>query len=152
MSYDNGYVKSYQIGAFGATGGMDFGDTGDLAEVIAVPKSGPNSTTPGVGLRGRVIGVTIVNVTETFVGTTSGGQVLVGSAADTNAYYQTVAATLSGSSPAVAGSVFLPDDGSKVDIPAGETLFTITCVDAVGGSITGIADVIVDIMWYGPGR
>jgi len=151
MSYDNGYVRTYQIGAFGSTGGMDFGNTGDLTEIIAVPLDGPNSTTPGVGKRGRVVGVTICNVTETFVGTTSGGRVLVGSAGDTDAYYATVAATLSGSSPAVGASVFLPDDGSKVDIPAGETALTITCVDCVG-SPTGTADVVVEILWYGPAQ
>ena len=152
MSYDNGYITTYHFGASDSLAGIDFGAGSDTVRVLTPPTDGPDSTTPGSGKRGRVVGVTIGNVTETFVGTTTGGRVLVGSSGDTDLYYATVAATLSGSAPAVAGSVFLPDDGSQIDIPAGETAFTVTLQACVGGSITGIADVTLEILWFGPNR
>jgi|GEM_PF-4337766 len=143
MSYDNGRVTSYLFQ------GVDFGDTGDASEVIMPPKDGPNTTNPGAGRRGRVVGVSLFNISETFVGTTSGAAIQVGDGSDADLYFDSGNTTLAGSSPAVNTGLWLPDDGSKVDIPGGETAVTVTFVDAVGGSITGIADVLLEIEWFG---
>jgi hypothetical protein len=143
-SYDNGRVTGYLFQA------VDFGGGSDLTEVIMPPKDGPDTTTAGSGRRGRVVGVSLFNISETFVGTTSGAAIQVGDGSDADLYFDTGNTTLAGSSPAINTGLWMPDDGSKVDIPAGETAVTITFVATVGGSVTGIADVLVEIEWFGP--
>ncbi|MDD5084202.1 MAG: hypothetical protein PHT88_04745 [Candidatus Moranbacteria bacterium] len=134
MAYDNPSRMQYTIAA------NDFGGGADTTQIV----SGP------AGKRGRVKHVLIYDVTETFVGTTSGGQVLVGKSGDTDAYFVSSAPVLAGSSPAVGASVVLvnqltPSDATE--IPA-DTPVHITCVKTVGGTVTGIASVDVSIDWY----
>jgi hypothetical protein len=132
MSYDNPTRMQYQIEA------NDFGGGSDTTQVV----SGPS------GMKGIVRHVHIYDVTETFVGTTTGGQVLVGKSGDPNAYFESDHTQLQGSSPAVAESLMLNDTLTGYnEIPA-DTPVHITCVAAVGGSVTGIASVDVAIDWY----
>jgi len=117
---------------------VDFGDSVDVTEVISVPN----------GKFGRVAGAHVFNVTETFVGTTTGGAVLVGDGSDANLYYDSGTSLLSGSAPAVGGADWLPDTVASIEIPSSEDALTITLQACVGGTVTGICDVQVEIDWY----
>jgi hypothetical protein len=132
MSYDQRERIQYTIAA------NDFGGGADVTQAIKGP----------AGKRGKVAYAHIYDVTETFVGTTSGGQVLVGLSGDTNAYFETDDSLLAGSAPAVAAAVVLPTILTGYnEIPA-DTAVLITLVATVGGSVTGIASVDVMIDWY----
>jgi len=140
MSYDKGIPMSY---TFAAT---DFGAS-DATEVIAVPTDGPNSTTPGQGLRGRVMGVTIMEVTEDFAGSSTDAGVQVGDGSDADAYYDS--GLVLDETVDIGESVYLKDDGAQIDIPAGESSVTVTFVAATG-TPTGIATAVVHVLWFGP--
>jgi len=117
---------------------FDFGAAaGDATEVIQGP----------AGKYGRVKRAHVYNVTETFVGTTSGGQILVGDGSDANAYFDSGITLLAGSSPAVAAAADVPDTVASIEIPADQAI-TVTLKECVGGTITGIADVSVTIEWF----
>lgn len=134
MSYDNPERISYVIAA------NDFGGGADTTQVVAGP----------AGKRGRVAYVHVFDVTETFVGTTTGGQVLVGKSGDTNAYFESDHTKMQGSAPAVAAALMLTNTLTPSDdlvIPA-DTAVHITCVATVGGTVTGIASVEVFIDWF----
>ena len=140
MSYDKPIALTY---SFPAT---DFGAS-DATEVIAVPTNGPSSAVPGVGLRGRIMGVTIREVTENFAGSSTDAGVQVGDGSDADLYYDS--GLVLDENVDIGESVFLKDDGSQVDIPAGESNITVTFVAATG-SPTGIATVDVHVLWFGP--
>ena len=135
MSYDNPERVSYYIAA------NDFGGGADTTQVVAGP----------AGKRGRVAGVHVFDVTETFVGTTTGGQVLVGLSGDTNAYFESDHTEMQGSAPAVGAALYLANtldaESKDIIIPA-DTAVHITCVATVGGTVTGIASVQVDVDWF----
>ena len=99
------------------------------------------------GKFGRVRQAHFYNVTETFVGTTSGGQVLVGDGSDTNAYFDSGVTVAAGSVPAVAAALDIPDTVASLEIPADQAL-TVTLVECVGGTITGTCDTSITIDWY----
>jgi len=100
------------------------------------------------GLRGHVALVQIDKVTETFVGTTTGGGVYVGLTGNTDAYFASNLTQLKTSAPAVGVPVNLVDTLTGYnEIPA-DTEVYITCIATVGGTVTGIADVTVYIDWY----
>ena len=99
------------------------------------------------GKYGRVRQAHIYNVTETFVGTTSGGQVLVGDGTDTTAYFDSGVTVLASASPAVAAAKNVPDTVASIEIPADQSI-TVTLVECVGGTITGVADTSITIDWY----
>lgn len=138
MSYDNRQVVSYHFA------GIDFGAGANITRVLAVPTDGPNSTTPGVGCRGRVVGGTIHNITEDFAGSTSDAGVQVGDGSDADKYFDS--GLILDESVDIGESVNLKDDGAQVDIEAGRTSITVTFVVAVG-TPTGIADVTLNIAW-----
>lgn len=116
----------------------DFGDTGNHVELIRGP----------LGSYGRVLGLDLFNISETFVGTTTGAGITVGDGSDANAYFDSGLLVLLGSSPAINTGIWMPDTVSTtIEIPANQEL-TVTFVDAVGGAITGIADVNLHIAWY----
>lgn len=141
MSYDNGRVTTYVFA------GHDFGTGTDIVDTIAVPLDGPSTVTPGQGRGGKVVGVTVYNVTEVFAGSTLDAGVQVGDGATDGLYYDTGLAL--DESVDLLESVWLADTGSKVDIPAGETTLTITFQSATG-TPTGIANVALEVQWYGP--
>ena len=78
--YDNILRESrlYQVRA------NDFGGGADTTTKVIGP----------AGKRGRVSSVWIDHVTETFVGTTTGGGVYVGKSGDTDAYFKSNLTTL----------------------------------------------------------
>jgi len=141
--YDNPNVLSYHFAV------IDFG-AGD-ERLIAVPLDGPDSASPGVGKRGRVLGCLIHNVAEAFEGTTSGGGVQVGDGSDADVYYDSGLVldddTAGNLDIDVGSSAYLLDDGAQIDIPGGRTDITVTFNVAVG-SPTGQADVELFIAWY----
>ena len=139
-SYDKGFVISYPFVA------TDFGAS-DATEVIAVPTNGPNSTSAGTGLRGRIMGVTIMEITEDFAGSTTDAGVQVGDGSDADVYYDS--GLVLDETADIGESVFLKDDGAQIDIEAGRTSVTVTFVASVG-SPTGIATAMVHILWFGP--
>lgn len=134
MSYDSfdNELRLYQVRA------NDFGGGADTTTKVIGP----------AGKRGRVKSVWIDHVTETFVGTTTGGGVYVGKSGDTDAYFKSDLTTLKTSAPAVGIPVNLADTlTGDLEIPA-DTEVHITCIATVGGTVTGIADVNVQILWY----
>ena len=135
MSYDNleSEKRLYAVRA------NDFGGGTDTTTKVIGP----------AGKRGRVKSVWIDHVTETFVGTTTGGGVYVGKSGTTDAYFKSNLTALKGSAPAVGIPVNLADTLTTVDleIPA-DTEVYITCIATVGGTVTGIADANVLIHWY----
>jgi len=133
MAYDARKRTSYHFAA------IDFG-AGLVSRVIAVPLDGISTASPGVGRRGSVAGATVHNVTEDFAGTDAGIQ--VGDGTDVDVYFDS--GTVLDATVDTGESVYLLDDGSKIDIEAGRTNITVTFADAV---TTGIADVTLDIDW-----
>lgn len=132
MSYDVRERRQYVVRA------NDFGGGADTTTKIIGPS----------GKRGVVSGVWIDHVTETFVGTTTGGGVYVGLSGDTDAYFKSNLTTLQGSAPAVGVPAELADTLTGYnEIPA-DTQVYITCIATVGGVVTGIADANVTIDWY----
>jgi len=132
--YDNPDLFSYTFLA------IDFGN-GLVSRLLAVPTDGPDSSTPGVGKRGRVLGALIHNITEDFSGTDAGVQ--VGDGSDVDLYYDS--GTVLDATVDIGETLWLLDDGAQIDIPGGETGITVTFADAV---TTGIADVALFIAWY----
>lgn len=133
--YDQPDIFTYHFPA------VDFGDSSNTTYVIAVPLD-----SNGIGKAGKVIGATIKRVTEDFVGDTSDAGVQVGDGSDADKYFDS--GLVLGETVDVGESVWLVDDGAQVDIEAGRTSITVTCVATVGGSITGIADVELHIGWF----
>ena len=133
MGYDqNRDRRSYKVTQ------NDFGGGADTTLKVVGP----------AGKKGIVAGVYIDRVTETFVGTTTGGKVMVGLSGDTNAYFESDHTVMRGSAPAVGTPINLADTLTGYnEIPADTTVF-ITCVATVGGLVTGIADATVVIDWY----
>ena len=131
--YDKPERIQYTIAAF------DFGGaSATLTQVVAGP----------AGKRGKVAYAHVYDVTETFVGTTTGGGVWVGLSGDTDAYFKNSITSLAGSSPAVAAAKMLTNSLTGYnEIPA-DTPVHISLVECVGGTITGIASVDVIIDWY----
>ena len=136
MAYDDGRLNmSYHLGAVDAGAGL-------VTRLIAVPTDGPDTTTPGSGRRGRVQGVLLHNIAEDFDATAIGVQ--VGDGTDVDLYYDTGLAITTDGTADVGDSLWLPDDGSAVDIPSGRTDITVTIADSV---TTGIADFEIFITW-----
>lgn len=134
MAYDNlnSEERQYVVRA------NDFGGGADTTTKVIGP----------AGKRGRVKSVWIDKVTETFVGTTTGGGVYVGKSGDTDAYFKSDLTTLKTSAPAVGIPANLSDTlTGDTEIPA-DTEVYITCIATVGGAVTGIADANVLINWY----
>ncbi len=99
------------------------------------------------GYRGKVVAVTIIDVFEAFVGTTSTGPLDVGiQAGDQDAYAisEQVSATLSVADATEALSV---KEGVVGTIPSAKDLI-ITYNKNVGGSITGQATFLVTIKYF----
>ena len=128
---------------------VDFGTGADVTKVIQLPTVPTRDSGQTQKFNGaHVVGAMISNVTEDFVGTTTGAGVRVGDGTDDDKYYdsgQVMAADVD-----IGEALFLADDGAAVDIASGASTVgsvTITWVMAVGGSITGIADVtlIIDL-------
>lgn len=140
---------------------VDFGAGANITRVLAVPLDGKNARIPGVGMRGRVVGALVHNVTEDFAGSTSDGRILVGTGAADGTYFSTFLTTALGNvldeTLDIGESVYLLDQGPaagtdpdgfrQVDIPGARTNITVTFVVLVG-TPTGIADVTLDIDWY----
>ena len=132
MAYDDRTTRKYTVVA------NDFGGGADTTTKVIGP----------AGMKGKVRGVVIDKVTETFVGTTTGGGVYVGLSGDTDAYFKSNLTTLKTSAPAVGIPTNLADTLTGYnEIPA-DTEVHITCIATVGGSVTGIADATVYIDWY----
>lgn len=132
--YDNPRNSSIHFAA------VDFGAGSNEARVIAVPLD-----ENGIGMRGRVKGALIHNVTEDFAGSSSDAGVRVGDGSDDDKYYDS--GLVLDETVDIGESVYLVDDGAAVDIEAGRTNITVTFVVAAG-TPTGIADVELFIDWY----
>ena len=118
----------------------DFGTGSNITSVIAVPLD-----SNGIGKAGRVIGVTIYDVTENFAGSTLDAGVQVGDGSDADKYYDS--GLVLDETVDTTESVYLVDDGAQVAIEAGRTSVTVTFNSATG-TPTGIACVAVHIGWY----
>ena len=122
MSYDNPTTVAHSYSA------VDFGTA---SEVYASLK-GP------LGKKGRITSV-IVTATEVF---TTGGDVLLGIAADGAEYVNMPLATLAATDTLVSTAAQIV----LADLPA-DTQIEITW-SATGGTPTGIADVQIVVDWY----
>jgi len=139
-AYDNSKLRSYVFPV------RDFGAGSDTTEVIAPPLTGRDTGNSGTGARGRVRGYTIMAITEDFVGTSTSAGVSVGDGSTAGLYYDDGLPL--DSTVDIGESLYVLDNGSAVDIPGGETAITVTFTQGVGGSITGIATIVLDIEWF----
>jgi len=99
------------------------------------------------GKRGKVIDALVYDITEAFSGTTTGAQVLVGTVADTNAFFESTASLLE--TVAVDGVVRLTNSlaGAPLEIGRDESVL-ITFVAPTGTTPTGKGLIDVIIEWY----
>jgi len=129
MAYSNPDRRSYVFPA------VDFG-AGNTSHSFQGPK----------GKAGRLVAIHL-SASETFTNTTTQGQILVGTGADTDAYalmnLGTTAATDSVSSD---DGVTDTDAILSADIPA-DTQVEVTCVAPTGGTPAGIGTVTVLVDW-----
>lgn len=127
MSYDKGLQIDYNLGL------VDFGNGNTTYDI-----TGPT------GKRGRVKAVSLI-CTETFNAVTTPAHVLVGTAADTDAYVDYTVGELA----AGAGVVKTDESGLTIvaDLPA-DTEARISCIAPTGGTPAGIAYTTVTIVWY----
>ncbi len=97
------------------------------------------------GYRGKVVGVSLYDTTEAFVGTTSRGPVQIGiQGGDANAYAETEQPITLGVDAAEALQVH---EGVIGVIPAADDVLVTGPIN-VGGSITGICTVTVTIQYF----
>lgn len=150
--YDNRQMISYVLEA------MDWDVPS--AEVIAVPRINIDVDGTAVYARGLVVGVTIIDVTETFDDTTTDSGVIVGDGSDTNRYFASPTAAGEGTnSTASSASVWLPHDDAvardeinginntaATDV-TGQTAITVTSVESTGGTPAGKGRAIVHVAW-----
>lgn len=108
----------------------DFGDGWD--ENIKAP----------TGYKGKVMGVAIYGITETFNATTTPARVDVGNAADSDAYY--VGGTIG---LAAAATPAHPEGSFRDFIPGGST-FIVKGVAPTGGTPAGRSRCAVTIAWF----
>lgn len=140
------YVVSYQTSA------LDWG--AGATEVVAVPSINASSVNTAVRARGRVIGVTILNVTEAFTDDTKAAGFQVGDGSDVDRYFDVDTTAGQGFAElGIAASTYLLHDGSiRQDInsaPVGTEVasLTFTAVSPTGGTPAGKAQAIVHIAW-----
>ena len=129
MSYDNAEVRQY------AFRGIDFGGS-TVAHTIQVPN----------GRSGRVIGVTISNVSEDFAGSSSDAGVSVGDGTTVGKYFASGLVLDETVDIADLAILELEDTGSAVKIEDGRSTVTVTFT-AAAGTPTGTADATVVIAW-----
>jgi hypothetical protein len=118
---------------------VDFGGASSVTRVIAVPLD-----VNGIGMRGKVLGARVHNITENFAGTTDAG-VQVGDGSDADKYFDS--GLVLDENVDTGESVYLLDDGAQVDIEGGRATVTVTFVAATG-TPTGIADVDINVAWW----
>lgn len=135
MSYDNPRKRmSYHFED------VDISSGADTTQTIAVPTDGTQ------GRSGRVTDIVISDVTQDFVGSTSDAGVRVGDGSDDDKYYDTGTVLDETVDTADNATLWLKDDGSKVDIELARSTLTVTFVTSVG-SPAGIASVTVFVEW-----
>ncbi len=133
-SYDNPQLMSVHFAA------IDFGDSGNDVRVLALPDDARDTGDTGRFRGGRVVGALIHNITEDFLGDSSDAGILVGTAGNTDLYFET--GLVLDETVDVGESVWLVGDGTAIDIPESAAGFiTVTFIACVGGALTGIADV-----------
>lgn len=123
MQYDNPRTLVFQFGQH------DFG-AGAGALSFKLPK----------GLRGRIVDVGVMNITETFTQVTTPAYVNVGTSADADAY-----ASLNMGAAAATNTWNTVDDTDAIinaDIPA-DTQIEVTFVAPTGGTPAGIGTAFV---------
>lgn len=135
MSYDNPLRLSYLYQV------VDFGTGSNTTETIQVPQTGTQ------GRSGRVTDVVISDVAENFAGSTSDAGVRVGDGSDDDKYYDTGTVLDETVDVSDNATLWLKDDGSKVDIELARSTLTVTFISSVG-SPTGQSDVTVWVDWY----
>jgi hypothetical protein len=144
-SYGDRTLRSYTFAA------VDFGAS-DVTEVIAAPLAGRDSEYGALPTqRGRVRGFHLFNVSEIFAGTTLMAGLEVGDGTDPDLYFASDTDVLSGATNtlAVDAALYVVDAGNAVDIP-GDAVGDITLTMKAGtGTPTGIADITVEIEWFG---
>jgi len=135
MSYENPLVITHYGPA-----GVDFGTGGSAG---AISFRGPN------GMEGNLIDVGVCNITEAFVGTTTDGQVAVGTDADPDAY--ALLNVANGTSSEIGDTFNTTNDTDAilaVKIPA-DTQIEIDCIVGTGGTPAGIGTPYAVVAWYG---
>ena len=120
--------------------GVDFG-TGGSADAISF--RGPK------GMKGILLDVGVANITEAFAGTTTDGQVQVGTDADNDANALLNVAT--GANSAIGDTFNTSNDtDALIDVELdADTQYEITCVVGTGGTPAGIGTPYVVVGWYG---
>lgn len=120
--------------------GVDFGTGGSAG---AISFRGPD------GMKGILLDVGVCNITEAFVGTTTDGQVAVGTDADPDAY---ALLNVSNGANSEIGDTFNttndPDAIIQPQLPA-DTQIEVDCIIATGGTPAGIGTPYVVVGWYG---
>jgi hypothetical protein len=147
-SVSSGYDKPERI--HHELGLIDFGAGADIVKVIQVPAA----RFGGTGLRGRVRGVLISQVSEDFVGSTLDAGVAVGDGSDDNKYFDSGRVLDETVDITDLTTLFVPNDDSEggvgedvVDIEAGRSTVSVTC-RVTTGSPTGQAHATVIIDWF----
>jgi hypothetical protein len=147
-SVSSGYDKPERL--HHELGLIDFGAGADVTKLIRVPAA----KFGGTGMRGRVRGVLISQVSEDFAGSTLDAGVQVGDGSDADKYFDSGRVLDETVDVADGETIFLNNDDSEggagedaEDIEAGRSTVTVTCQVATG-SPTGQAHVTVVIDWY----
>ncbi len=142
--YDNPERIHHELGL------IDFGAGADVVKVVQVPVAKRG----GAGLRGRVRGVVISQVSEDFVGSTLDAGVAVGDGSDDNKYFDSGRVLDETVDVADLTTLFIANDDSDggageavVDIEGGRSTVSVTC-RVTTGSPTGQAHATVIIDWY----
>ncbi len=132
-SYDNPQLMSVHFEQ------IDFGAGANTVRVLALPNDRRDTDDVGRFRGGRVVAALVHNITEDFVGSSSDAGVLVGTAGNTDLYFDT--GLVLDETVDVGESVWLVDDSGGIDIPESAIGFITVTFTAGVGSMTGIADV-----------
>ncbi len=119
---------------------VDISSGGDTTQTIQVPTDGTQ------GRSGRVTDIILSDVTEDFVGSSANAGIQVGDGSDADKYYDTGLVLDSTVDVSDNATLWLADDGSKVDIPLAKSTLTVTFVTSEG-SPAGKASVTVFVEW-----
>ncbi len=132
-SYDNPQSMSIHFAA------INFGGDANITRVIALPLDNRDTGAVGRFNGARVKAALLHNITEDFTGDVSDAGILVGTAGNTDLYFET--GLVLDETVDIGESVWLVGDGTQIDIPVSAAGFITVTFVAGTTTETGIADV-----------
>ncbi len=118
---------------------INFGGDANVVRVIALPLNNRDTGAVGRFNAGRVVGALIHDITEDFTGDVSDAGIIVGTAGNTDLYFET--GLVLDETVDIGESVWLVDNGDGIDIPVSAAgMITVTFI-AGATTETGIAAV-----------